>query len=204
MKMPEKGGDFILAPAGTHLARCVKLIDLGTMKSEYAGKSSLKRKIAIGWELPFETTHDGEPLIQYSRYTLSSSEKAILRQHLEAWRGKPFTESDFGPNGFEVKTILGTGCSLIIKHTERNGKKYADVTGIGPVAKGMSLPPQHNKSLFVSLDPKEFDQAAFDLLSDGFKNIIMASPEYRQLRGVGATMPGAPTIGELPNDEVPF
>ena len=33
------GGDFQQSPAGSHIARCVKLTDLGTQTGEYEGKA---------------------------------------------------------------------------------------------------------------------------------------------------------------------
>ena len=48
------GGDFEQPPVGTHVARCIKVIDIGTQKGEYQGKANSKRQCIIGWELPTE------------------------------------------------------------------------------------------------------------------------------------------------------
>ena len=34
----DKGGNFERCPSGMHLARCYRIIDLGTQKSEYMGQ----------------------------------------------------------------------------------------------------------------------------------------------------------------------
>ena len=51
------------------------------------------------------------------------SEKAKLRKHLESWRGKAFADADFGPNGFNIKNILGVAGLLAITHADRGDKR---------------------------------------------------------------------------------
>ena len=44
-----KGGDFVLIPAGNHLARCYGMVQIGTVKEEtgiYAGKETHKVRIS--------------------------------------------------------------------------------------------------------------------------------------------------------------
>lgn len=202
MKMPEnKGGGFAISPSGTHLAVCVKLVDLGTQTTEFKGEKKRQRKIMIGWELPYELTGD-KPMLHYQRYTLSSNEKSTLRKHLESWRNKPFNDKDFGSSGFELKKLLGAPCSIIIKHDERDGRTYSNTAGIGPVPKGTKMPPTVNTPLYFSLE--EYDQAQFDTLPDGFKKIIMASPEYVQAIA-GVPVAGAVSTNEVDEEEeVPF
>jgi|694.fasta_scaffold28940_11 hypothetical protein len=202
MKMPEnKAGGFSLSPSGTHLAICVKLVDLGTQTSEYKGEKKRNRKIMIGWELPYELIGD-KPLLHYQRYTLSSNEKSTLRKHLEAWRNKPFNDKDFGSSGFELKKLLGAPCSLIIAHTEREGRTYANTAGIGPIPKGTKMPPSVNPPVYFSLE--EFDRGQFEALPEGFQKIIMASPEYAQV-SAGVSIGAAVSTNEPDEDEeIPF
>src|SRR6185295_11438565 len=98
--------EFELAPAGTHMAVCYRVIDLGTQSGTYMGKPKSQHKILVSWELPDEKMKDGRPFTIGQRYTWSMSEKATLRKHLEAWRGVPFTDADFGVDGFDVKNII--------------------------------------------------------------------------------------------------
>ena len=48
------GGSFQDAPPGTHVARAVKIIDLGTQKSEWQGEEKIKHQLLMVWELPNE------------------------------------------------------------------------------------------------------------------------------------------------------
>ena len=47
----DKGGDFERCPSGMHLARCYRIIDLGTQKSEYMGQVKYLHKIMVRWEI---------------------------------------------------------------------------------------------------------------------------------------------------------
>lgn len=170
------GGDFEQPPVGTHVARCVKIIDIGTQKSEYQGQANIRRQCIIGWELPNELISEGDyagkPFTVSRFYTCSLSEKANLRKDLANWRGRDFTEQEL--QGFESKNILGKPCMLSLTP---NDKGKVRVTGVMALPKGTQVPPQVNDTVFFSLD--EFNRDVFEKLSDGYKKLIMASPEYK-------------------------
>lgn len=195
------GGDFEQAPIGTHVARCIKIIDIGTQKGEYQGKVNIRRQCIIGWELPNELMQEGDfagkPFTVSRFYTASIGEKANLRKDLENWRGRQFTEQEL--MGFDSKNILGKPCMLSVIH---NDKGKARVAGVMAVVKGMDIPAQVNPSVYFSLD--DFDQAVFDKLSDGYKKMIAASPEYQSLTN-GGKQPAAPR-GKFDDmeDDIPF
>ena len=176
------GGDFTPPPEGTHPARCYRVVDLGTQQVEWMGTTKQQHKILVSWELPTELMEDaGLPFTIHERYTLSSSEKSNLRPMLEGWRGKKFEDSDFGEGGFHMRKLIGVPCLLTLVHSINNGKTYANVRGVVKPPKGMEVPTQINPSAFVSLDPEEFDQAAYDTLSDNLKQTIFKSPQYQQI-----------------------
>lgn len=183
----ESKASYAPAPAGTHIATCIKVVDLGTQSVEYQGEVKHQRKILLVWELAHENMDDGRPFTHSQRYTLSSSDKSTLRKHLEGWRGKKFVDADFGPGGFDIKNVLGKSCSLIISHSAKGDKVYANTDGIGPIPKGVTCPPVQNELVYLSLASGAFDRGAFDALSDGLKNIIKASPEYAALDGGAAS-----------------
>lgn len=178
---PPTEGDFELPPAGTHLAVCYRVIDLGTQQGSYMGKPNEKHKVLVSWELPEEKMKDGRPFTISQRYTWSMSDKAILRKHLEAWRGKAFTDADFGPSGFNIKNIIGVGCLLTITHTDKEGKSYANISSIGKLMKGMQTPPLVNETAYLWLHPDHWSPEVFHKLSGGLQETIMKSPEYRQV-----------------------
>ena len=56
------GGDFTPAPEGTHIGRCVKVIDLGTQPGSQMYPDP-KHKVMVAWELPSELhEYNGEQL----------------------------------------------------------------------------------------------------------------------------------------------
>ena len=205
MKASDKGGgEFEQAPTGTHAARCIKLIDLGTQKGEYQGVPNLKHKIIIGWELPLSlmTTGDyaGKPFTVTRFYMLSLSEKATLRADLKSWRGRDFTAEELA--GFEVRNILDKGCMLSIAP---NKKGKAEVVAIMGLPQGLQLPPRVNELTYFSLDRAEFVRADFEKLSDGIKKMITASPEWAQLnnpQGYAEQEQQAPADNF--DDDIPF
>lgn len=190
--------DFEQPPVGSHLARCVRVIDIGTQRGEYKGQATAKRQCIIAWELPTElVTQDGEykgqPFVVSKFYTASLNEKATLRKDLENWRGREFTESEL--QGFHSKNILNKPCMLSVIHNE---KGRAKVSGVMGAPKGVTMPDQYHPTIYFSLD--EFDAKTFEALSDGYKRLIMASPEYE-----GATKGRKySTDDELGEGDVPF
>jgi hypothetical protein len=173
------GGEFAQAPVGTHPARCVKMIDIGTQRGEYLGQVNIRRQCIVGWELPNESIPEGEakgkPFVVSRFYTASLNEKANLRKDLENWRGRTFTAQEL--LGFDSQNILGKPCMVSVIH---NDKGKARVSGIMALPKGMHVPPQINPSVYFSLE--EFDDKVFESLSDGYKKLIAASPEYQSLK----------------------
>src|SRR3990167_2256397 len=174
MRVKDTGnGDFEQPEPGSYAAICYKLIDIGTQQSEYQGKTIFKRQIVIGWELD-EKISDGKPFIQANFYTASLNEKAKLRAHLEAWRGRQFSPEEL--QGFDLKNLLGKPCLLSLI---KNEKGKIRVQGVSKLPKGMNAPEQTNQNVYFSLD--DFDRAVFDGLSEGYKKLVMQSPEYGNL-----------------------
>jgi hypothetical protein len=208
----DKGGDFERCPSGMHLARCYRIIDLGTQKSEYMGQTKYLRKIMLGWEIhgtddngqPIKM-RDGRPFAIFKNYTLSWSEKANLRLDLQSWRGKPFTQEEM--RKFDLKNILGAWCMLNVIERTNEGKTYTNVNGVTPVPsviKQSGLPEGINKSeLFNLSDP---DMTMFQGFSENLKTKIQASPEWQKLQGKSAPAPqSAPKGGGFEDDsDIPF
>lgn len=216
MHMPANtGGDFEQPPEGTHIAVCYRLIDLGTQQVEWQGQIKRQRKIMFSWELPDELMtegeHAGKPFSVHQRYTFSSSDKARMRHDLEAWRGKPFQDSDFGPGGFDIKNVLGKGCLLQIIHANKADKTYANIAAVVKLPKGTQAPAPSNTLTYFTLE--NFSPGVFGTLSEGIRGVIMKSPEYQEIarkQNSGNSAPDADEAGpRLPlsddlDDSIPF
>lgn len=125
------------APAGTHIAVAVDVIDLG-MKPNPFQDGKEQHKIDIAWQID-EPRDDGKRHVVYKRYTLSLNEKATLRHDLESWRGRPFTAAE--ERRFDVESVIGANCILNIQHvpgTKDPSKTFARVVSVMPLMKGMT------------------------------------------------------------------
>jgi hypothetical protein len=122
------------------------VIDLGMQRIEYQGESKLKRQAYIAWELPHEpiewTDKDGNERKGFMRigktYTVSTHENSNMRADLENWRGRPFSKEE--QDAFDITTVAGVPAMVNVTHVERNGRTYANVTGVTPLPKGMERP----------------------------------------------------------------
>ena len=175
---------YRLVPAGTHMAICYGIVDLGTQAYSYQGEQKQARQCRVLWELHGEdadgqplTLEDGWPLSLSQRYTLSLAEKAKLRKTLISWRGREFTSQEL--KGFDLRTIIGAPCMLTVTHAVKGDKTFANVdavTAVPAALKKLGLPELVNKKTYFSFG--YFEQHEFDALTDGLKKIIMQSPEW--------------------------
>ena len=195
------GGDFKAAPEGTHLARCIQIIDIGTHHGEYQGQPTVRNQVIVRWELPMETvdTQDGaQPMLVSKFYTNSLGEKANLRKDLEAWRGRQFTPQELMQ--FDLMNILNAPCMVTVVHNEKGKAKVQSVTGI---PKGMQCPGAVNKPTAFWLD--EWDDNAFHALPKGFQELITQSDEYKaNLAPPGQAAPARGNVDDTLGDDIPF
>lgn len=200
---------FKPVPPGSHLARCYRIVDLGTQETNYQGKVNYQRKLMIQWEVHGAdengealVTKAGEPMTISKNYTVSLGEKARLRKDLISWRGKPFTPEEL--KGFELKNLLGVWCMLGVIETPGNdGKVYSNVdtiTPVHPIIKKNGLPPYHNPVGIFSIDSP--DMALFETFSDHLKNKIQSSPEWNARNG--QQVQAKPSLKDYEDDDIPF
>lgn len=169
---------FEMPPAGPIAARCCRLIDLGSQKSEFQGKEKMQRKLLLSWELA-ELRNDGTPFQISRRFSLSLHAESSLRQFLQAWRGRPFTPEELA--AFDLRKLLNAPAMLNIGHTERAGKQYANILSISSLPKGMSAPDLSAPPVVFDIDAEDVDaaHALLDTLSESLQATIAASPEWQ-------------------------
>lgn len=201
------GGDFKPAPEGTHVARCVGLIDIGTHHGEYQGTPTVRNQVIVRWELPNEIAeYEGQkrPLLVSKFYTNSLGEKANLRKDLVSWRGKEFTPEELMK--FDLQNILDKPCLLTVVH---NDKGKAKVTAVSGMAKGMACPPAANEAFAFWMDEWDGseDDETFADLPDGFQKLIKESDEYHAMFEDSPPPPTGGTSKGKTNDfddDIPF
>lgn len=203
MIVSSNGSDFKPIPEGTYIATCVRVIDLGTQVTTYMGADKLQRKVLVAWEVPDEMVEfegKSQPALIQKRYTASLSDKANLRKDLEAWRGRRFTDEEL--RGFDLKNVLGSACQIQVLHSEDGA--YANVQTIMALPKGMPKPEPIHSLINFSLDPAEYSEGVYGLLSDKLKQSIAQSPEYKALNGGLAASPTEDFARNDLDDEIPF
>lgn len=124
--------EFNPAPEGLHQAVCVDVVDKGMVTGQYG----TKHQIQIRWQIDYADEETGRRPLVVKSYTLSLNEKAVLRHHLEAWRGKQFSAQEL--DGFDLENLIGANCQLQVVHNlGKNGTTYANVQAVVPLGKGM-------------------------------------------------------------------
>ena len=199
-----KGTVHVPVPAGNHIARCVEMIQIGTVIETtgiYAGKES--HKVRISWETPDELHDFGkgpQPFLISKEFTLSMNEKATLRKMLESWRGKPFTEEE--AKAFDITKLIGKPCMLSVIHkTSKGGNVYAEISSVATLPKGFECPAQVNPTRIIQFDA--WDEQVFESLPDFLKAKIRGSKEYASMMNPSRTE-AAPANGSEANDDLPF
>jgi len=188
--------EFENPPAGVHIARCYRLIDLGTQKSTYLGEVKNSRKLLLSFELlGDERMNDGRPFTISRRFTASMGDKSALKAFAEAWRGRSFTPDELAA-GFDLSKMVGAFGLLNLMDTERDGRTYSNIASISPLPKTMPRPEGENPA--ATFDFSAPDWAVFNELSDRLKEQISASPEYKAARQA------APVASDIADDEIPF
>ena len=181
---------------GVHKARCVKIIDLGTQKSDFNGEISWKRQVLIIFETPEELNSEGQPLTISKFYTLSLHEKSNLGNDLTSWRGRAFSEAE--KQSFDISKLLGVACLLNVM--EINGK--SKISSIMPMKKGDQIAEQVTPSVVFSLeDFQNGKKEVFNNLSEGIRNIILRSKE---LEGIENQDHGDGGNGNVGDNPIPF
>ncbi len=130
--------DYQLVDQGLHAARCIDVVDLGLVQTEFGDKY----QVQLRWVLPADsvtTGHQERAPICARKFTNSLHKKAALRQILEMWRNRPFTPAEL--EGFDLEKLLGVACQVQIVHSPKaDGSVYANVQAVIPLSKGMTAP----------------------------------------------------------------
>jgi hypothetical protein len=212
MILEDTGSNFKPVPAGMHLARCFRIIDMGTQETSFEGKVDYKRKLKFVWEVhgedehgtPLKTDKD-EPFVITKDYTNTWGDKGTLRKDLQSWRGREFTPDE--QRRFDIKNVLDKWCMLNVTHKARKsaGKVYANVTALTPVPsqiKTIGLPVAFNKAEIFELS--EPNMAMFDTFSEWLKNQIMLSPEWKATQYQGSAAKESKGSFDDMADDLPF
>lgn len=162
--------------AGTYMAICVGIYDLGEQQTEYKGKTRYSNQIMFTFELSGVTMEiDGETKPrQLSRtFSVSTSNKATLRKFLTSWRGKAFSDDEI--QAFDTDSMLGRSAMIQVVHNETG--EYANIDGVMQLPKG--LPALSTQSELMCFNIDQWDDKLFEKLPEWIQEKIKNSTQYQ-------------------------
>lgn len=196
-----------IVPAGSHVARCYSMIEIGTVETEYLGQEKMLHKVIIDFELPLELAvfKEGDPekpFVISKEYTLSFVDKANLRKHLESWRGKAFTDEEAA--NFDITKLCGVPCMLNIVHKSSSDgtKTYANIASVSPIPKGLTCPDQINPTRILAYD--SWDQSVFMSLPNWLSEKIEGTPEFKSKFNMETSLGSSISVIDEEDDGLPF
>lgn len=126
MVITSKQKQFEIPTEGEHLAVLADIVDLGEEEFDYGRRD----RIQLIWQVE-QRGKDGKPLsVRQKPHNKSMHEKATLRKDIKRILGK-----DPGDT-FDVESLLGVNALLEVEHYTREGRTYANITGIRRPANG--------------------------------------------------------------------
>ncbi len=173
-------------PKGSHPARLVAYVFLGTQESEFG----TRKQVWLEWELPKVETNGGEPSKVGRFCTASMAKKSKLREICENIEGRTFTDAE--AKRFNVGTMLGKPCLLAISHKESQNGVRAKVDAVIQVPDGQQIPDASSE--LVDYDCEEDGPEIPENLPEFIGDILMRSPEWKE----------AKERGPDPDDEIPW
>lgn len=160
---------------GVYMAVCVGVVDLGEQYSEKFKNYS--NKVKFVWALPselIEVEGKQEERQLSKEFTFSVSKKGGLRNFLESWNSKSYSDEDFAE--LDVFEQLGKACQLQVVLNETG--EYSNVANLMPIPRGMSAPT--TATPFFTWDMDAWDDAAFEKLPEWTREQIKKSTQYQK------------------------
>ena len=160
---------------GVYMAVCVGVVDLGEQYSEKF--KSYSNKVKFVWALPSETIEiDGkqEERQLSKEFTISASKKSKLREFLESWNSKTYSDDEFGE--VDLFNQIGKACQLQVVLNDTG--EYSNVANLMPLPKGMPTPT--SKTAFFTWDMDAWDDAVFEKLPEWTQEQIKKSTQFQK------------------------
>ena len=186
-----EGGTFTPAPEGTHGARLLQAIDLGTQIGTYGPK----RNLIVTFELTSKLMDDGRSFTVSSWYGASLNRKSNLRRDLTSWLGREFSFEEILNDLWGL--FRDTPCLVTVTHRNNDaGEIRGRVQSLTAIPEGMVVAPLTGELLIFDL--RKFDEAVFSKIPEGIQAIIEKSPEYQALTSKMDTTPSPQGSDPLP------
>lgn len=194
-----KGGkEFHKASAGTHLAVCTLVADVG-LQPGFGVNPEPKVRVFFKFEIPSERLKyekDGVevegPAVIYHNYTASMNPKANMRKGIESWRGAKFTDSE--AEQFDIRNLVGKTCMIQVVHTPDG--QYANVANIMAPPKGTAKLKPEGKTVYYGPD----DDRQYDDLPNFLRKKVDEQLDPTSRASTGSTSKTSATPSSKPED----
>lgn len=181
--------------AGTHLARCSAIIDLGThtevarsvsgapATTASSAGGTAKRKVLLTFTL---FAQDGSTQRLSRQFTLSCDVRSSLSKFLTPWLGTAWKHPLPGTKlaSLKVSGIAEQPCLLVLQSSEatnpRTGQPYLNIASASPLIAGLDVPTLKWPASLFSL--KAPNREVFQQLPAWIQAKIRASHEWQTLR----------------------
>ena len=202
MKIPANG--FKNASPGSHDARLLRVVDLGSCMESFQGQPpKLRHQVVLTFELLDEYTDSGDPLLAMIWFTLSLAPQSNMRPFFEAWLERKFSKEEI--ERFSFEPFLGKACEVfMVAENER-----VNIKSVVKAKPQKNYPALVNTPFIFDLDNP--DPATFARLGEKTRNKILESEEgkpiqYKLLAGVDASHLGKGNGSVSKNDpeDIPF
>lgn len=172
----------VLPPQGTHIARVIRFIELGTQKVEWKGEEKEQYKIWLDFELVdkthvFKEGEEPKPFVVGSKLTFSMGSKANLRKIVEGIIGVGLLDHE--AEAFDIEQLLGKACLVNIKNVTKNDKTYTNIETTTPLMEGMTAKEAFNP--ITKLTFTSWSKEIFESLPNFLKDQITASPQFNRM-----------------------
>lgn len=150
---------------GVYMAICVGLVDLGEQFSRLYQKTQYR--VLLTFEVVGELVEvdgEGKPRWLSKEYTMSLDKKASLRKVVEACNGRELTAAE--EDAYDLRELIGKGCQITVKKTEKDGRVYNDIGEAVALARGTTAAAP------VS------DVFTFDMDAPDARDVFLTLPEW--------------------------
>lgn len=191
-----KDFDYELTPAGNHVARLYRIINIGTIETGFDnddGTPKKQPKIRLYFELcnkkktykDKDGTEVTKPFAISLETTLSmykGSLTAKLRTIAEAIIGA--TLKDEEAESFDIENLLGEACMVQVNHekSKDGDKTFAKIANISSLPEGLEAPSAVNELEVV--DVKDAPDSVIDALPEFIRDKMKSSDEYKKRKKV--------------------
>lgn len=175
--------------AGTYMAVCVGIYDLGEQQTEYKGKTRYSNQVMFTFELAgvmMEIDGEQKPRQLSRSFAVSTSNKSGLRKFLTSWRGKAFSDEEI--QSFDTDVMLGQSAMIQVVHNETG--EYANIDGVMQLPKGIPAPTPVSDLLCFNIDA--WDDQKFEVLPEWIQEKIKNSTQYQSLHASTESVDFAP------------